>query len=110
MKRVVYLVLKSSPESLHTLEEIRKDGYNATVMTTESLRHALDELPEERYFFSLRHVEKVTTNDSFLCLFIIDEDKVEGLKEVIRKSTENFTKIKGFMYSKKIEDYEGSIH
>ena len=109
MKRIVYLVLKSSPESLRTLEEIRRDGYNATIMTTESLRHAVDELPEERYFMNLRQVEKMTTNESFMCLFVIDEDKVEHLKEVIRKSTENFKKIRGFMFSRPIEDYEGSI-
>ena len=52
MKRIVYLVLKSSLESVHTLEEIRKDGYNATIMTTESLRHAIDEKTEEKYFLT----------------------------------------------------------
>lgn len=109
MKRIVYLVLKSSLESVHTLEEIRKDGYNATIMTTESLRHAIDEIPEERYFFTLRQVEKVTSNESILCLFIVDEDKLEHLKEVVRKNTENFKKIKGFMFSRPIDDYEGSI-
>ena len=109
MKRIVYLVLKSSLEAVHTLEEIRKDGYNATIMTTESLRHAIDEIPEERYFFTLRQVEKVTSNESILCLFIVEEEKLEHLKEVVRKNTENFKKIKGFMFSRPIEDYEGSI-
>lgn len=109
MKRIVYLVLKASSEAIHTLEEIRKDGYNATVMTTESLRHAMEDLPEERHFFNLRYVEKVQTNESILCLFIVDSDKLEHLKEVVRKNTENFSKIKGFMFSREIEDYEGSI-
>lgn len=109
MKRIVYLVLKGTPEAVHTLEEIRKDGYNATVMTTESLRRAMDELPEERHFFTLRHAEKMATNDSVLCLFIVDEDKLEHLKEVVRYNTDNFKKIKGFMFSRPIEDYEGSI-
>ena len=109
MKRIVYLVLKSTPDAIHTLEAIRSNGYNATVMTTESLRHAMDELPEERHFFTLRQVEKMTTNESVLCLFIVDEDKLEHLKEVVRNNTENFNKIKGFMFSRPIEDYEGSI-
>ena len=30
-------------------------------------------------------------------------------KEVIRENTDNFKKIKGFMFSRPIEDYEGSI-
>ncbi len=109
MKMILYLVIKSTPDAIHTLEEIRKAGYNATVMTTESLRHATEELPEERHFFTLRHVEKVQTNDSVLCLFIVDEDKLANLKEVIRENTDNFKKIKGFMFSRPIEDYEGSI-
>ena len=109
MKRIVYLVLKSTPDAISTLEEIRRDGYNATIMTTESLRHAMDELPEERHFFTLRQVEKMSTNESILCLFIVDEDKLEHLKEVVRNNTDNFNKIKGFMFSRPIEDYEGSI-
>ena len=109
MKRIIYLVLKTTPESLHTLEEIRHEGYNATIMTTESLRHAIDDLPEESYFMSLRQVEKMTTNESFMCLFVIDEEKMDHLKEVIRKSTNCFKKIRGFMFSRPIEDYEGSI-
>ena len=109
MKRIVYLVLKSTPDAIRTLEEIRRDGYNATIMTTESLRHAMDELPEERHFFTLRQVEKMSTNESILCLFIVDEDKLEHLKEVVRNNTDNFNKIKGFMFSRPIEDYEGSI-
>ena len=109
MKRIVYLVFKSTPEAVRTLETIKEEGYNATVMSTESLKHAIDELPEERHFFTLRHVEKVQTNESFLCLFIVDEEKVEHLKEVVRNNTDNFKKIKGFMFSRPIEDYEGSI-
>ena len=109
MKRIVYLVLKSTPDAIRTLEEIRRDGYNATIMTTESLRHAMDELPEERHFFTLRQVEKMSTNESILCLFIVDENKLEHLKEVVRNNTDNFNKIKGFMFSRPIEDYEGSI-
>ena len=109
MKRIVYLVLKSTPEAIATLDAITHEGYNATVMTTESLRHAIEELPEEKHFFTLRQVEKVRTNESVLCLFIVDEDKLEHLKEVVRNHTENFNRIKGFMFSRPIEDYEGSI-
>ena len=109
MKRLVYLVIKSTPDAIHTLDAIKQDGYNATVVTTESLRHAFEDLPEERHFFTLRHAEKAKTNESVLCLFIVDEDKYEHLRDVIRENTDNFKKIKGFMFSRVIEDYEGSI-
>ncbi len=109
MKRIVYLVIKSTQDGYHCLEEIGKSGYNGTIMTTESLRHAIEDLPEERHFFTLRHVEKVKTNESIMCLFVVDEDKVEHLKGVIRETTENFEKIRGFMFSRPIDDYEGSV-
>ena len=109
MKTLVYLVMEACPQALHVLEEIKSDGYNATVMSTESLRHALEELPEERHFFTLRHYENTQNKSSMFCLFVVDSDKLEHLKDVIRKNTNNFKDIKGFMFSRKIEDYEGSI-
>lgn len=109
MKRIVYLTIEVSPLSLRTLEEIKEDGYNATVVTSESLRHAMEILPEERHFINLRNLDISQNNESILCLFVVDEEKVEHLKEVIRKNTENFKKIKGFMFSQLLEDYEGSI-
>lgn len=109
MKRIVYLVLKSSTESVRALEEIRRDGYNATLISTESLRHALEDLPEERHFFNLRHVDAIKDNESIFCLFVVDDDKLEHLKDVVRRYTDHFHKINGFMFSTAIEDYEGSI-
>ena len=109
MKKILYLVFKSSPEAVHVLDQIRNEGYNATVMSTESLRHAFEELPEERHFFTLRHAQKVKVNESVLCLFIIDEEKLEELKNIVREKTDNFFKVKGFMFSRDIKDFEGSI-
>lgn len=109
MKKILYLTLEVSSDTKKVLEEIKNDGYNATMISSGSLNHAFDDLPEERHFFSLRHVEKVQNNESVLGLFVVSEDKLEHLKEVIRKNTDNFKKIKGFMFSRDIEDYEGSI-
>ena len=105
----MYLTLEVSRDTKKVLEEIKNDGYNATMISSGSLHHAFDDLPEERHFFSLRQVEKDQNNESVLGLFVVSEDKLEHLKEVIRKNTDNFKKIKGFMFSRDIEDYEGSI-
>ena len=109
MKKEVYLVLKSSDKAFSTLEECRRAGFNATVVSTESLRHAVDYYPEEHHFFNLRHLEQKEMLQSVLCLFIVEADKVEHLKQIIRDYTNNFKDIKGFMYSRDIADYEGSI-
>ena len=109
MKRVLYLVLKSGEGAFHTLDELKKDGYNATVVSTESLHHVVDYFPEEHHFFNLRQLENKEMLESILCLFVIDESQLGNIKSSIRKLTDNFKEVKGFMYSQEISDYEGSI-
>ena len=108
MKKVLYLVLENSPKAIETLEELKKEGFNATVVSTESLRHALDESPEDHHFFGLRHLEQEVTTSS-LCLFIVEESQLATIIKVIKKCTNSFKDIKGFMYSQSVDNYEGSI-
>ena len=109
MKKELYLVLENSDTAFATLDELKKEGFNATIMSTESLRHAVDYYPEEHTFISLRQLENKEMLESILCLFVLDTDHLEELKRVIRENTNNFKDIKGFMYSRGIDDYEGSI-
>lgn len=109
MKVELTLVLKTTERAYGTLEAIKRAGYNATVMTTESLRHAVDYYPGEHTFINLRHVEQREAFESILGVFIVDEERLNDLKNVIRECTKNFTEIKGFMYSRPINDFEGSI-
>ena len=109
MKVELTLALKTTERAFDTLEALKNAGFNATVMSSESLRHAVDYYPGEHTFINLRHIEQRELQESVLCLFVIDDNRLEELKRVIREYTENFTKIKGFMYSRSIDDYEGSI-
>ena len=109
MKKELYLVLENSETAFATLEELKKEGFNATVISTESLRHAVDYFPEEHHFVNLRQLEQKQLLQSLLCLFVVDAEKLNNIKEVIRQYTNNFKDIKGFMYSRDIADYEGSI-
>ena len=108
MKKVLYLVLENSPKAIETLEELKKEGFNETVVSTESLRHALDESPEDHHFFGLRHLEQEVTTSS-LCLFIVEESQLATIIKVIKECTNSFKDIKGFMYSQSVDNYEGSI-
>ena len=109
MKKELHLVLETTDRAYSTLEEIKSKGYNATVVSSESLRHAVDYYPGEHHFFNLRHLEKTDILESILCIFVVDESQIEELKQTIRNETNSFKDIKGFMYSRTIEDYEGSI-
>ncbi len=109
MKVELTLVLETTERAQETLEQIRNAGFNATVMSSESLRHALDYYPGEHHFINLRHIEQRDNLESVLCLFVVDDNRLEELKAVIRYYTNSFKDIKGFMYSRSIDDFEGSI-
>ena len=109
MKVELTLVLKTTEKAYGALEEIKKAGFNATVMSSESLRHAVDYYPGEHHFINLRHIEEKQSLESVLCVFLVEQERLNELKQVIRDCTKNFQELKGFMYSRPIDDYEGSI-
>ncbi len=109
MKRILYLFLENSPVALEVFHAVKEKGYNGTMLETISIRHAIEESPEETHFLTLMNWDMLNNRESTVTMFLVDEEKVEGLKEEIRLHTENFHKIKGAMFTKKIEDYEGNI-
>ena len=109
MKRELTLILETSEKSTATLEKLKREGFNATVISTESLRHSIEYSPNDHHFYTLRHFEKNDLYSSILCVFVVDEEKIETLKNIVRECTNNFKDIKGIMYSRPIDDYEGSF-
>ena len=109
MKKALYVVLESNPKAYETLEDLKERGYNATVISSESLNKAVDYYPEEHTFFNLRSLEREEIKGSIMIIFVVEEYKLRELKDVIRWDTNNFEYIKGFMYSRTLEDYEGSV-
>lgn len=107
--KILYLVLKASPSAQHCLEALRHRGFNGTVVAADSLRSAVEEFPEDHHFYNLRHYEKREILESILCFFVLKEEELEDAKAIIREATENFHALHGFMFSKPLEDYEGSI-
>lgn len=108
MKKVLFLVMKQSGEALEVLQSLNKDGYNATIIATDSLHHAFLN-NEEHHFYSLRHIQKETFNESTMGIFVSDDSSIEELKNKIREYTDSFKKVRGFMYSLPLNDYEGSF-
>lgn len=109
MKKVLYVVLKNTPAVHDMLEELKNAGYNGTLIGSNSLRHTLDYFPEEHTFLNLRHLEDTENSESILCMFVWEEDVIEVIKEKVRKHTNNFKDMKGFMFSKDVPDYEGTL-
>ena len=108
MKKVLYVVLKNVPKAYETLEELKEKGFNGTIIGSNSLRHTMEFLPEEHHFLNLRQLENTDVSESLLCMFVWEEDVIETIKEEVRKHTNNFKDVTGFMFSKTVEDFEGS--
>jgi len=111
MKKVLYLILENGNEALPVFDSIRGAGYNGTLMRTASLRHALDDdQPEDTHFFSLAAYEHYHDHgEAMFALFVVDSEKLADLKQMIREKTDSFHKIAGGMFSRSLEDYEGSF-
>ena len=109
MKKALYLVLKATPKAFETFEDLKQRGFNGTAVSSESLHKAVEFYPEEHHFFNLRDLEKHNLKESVLVIFVVDEENIVELKDVIRWDTENFTNPKGFMYSFELTDYEGNV-
>ena len=109
MKKVLYVILKNNVDAYEILESLRNEGFNGTLIGSNSLRHALDAFPEEHHFLNLRHIEDPESSESVLCMFVWEEDVIEVIRQRIREKTNNFKSVKGFMFSKNVEDYEGTL-
>ena len=77
MKIELTLMLKTTERAYETLEALKEAGFNATVMSSESLRHAVDYYPGEHTFINLRHIEQKELLESILCVFVVDEERLE---------------------------------
>ena len=111
MKRLFYLILENNSKATSTFEQIKSHGFNGTIVSTESLKHAVDEyFPEDDHFFNLRSYEnRKQVAAGFMAMFVVDEERINELKQIVRDYTNNFKEINGGMFSKKIDDFEGSF-
>ena len=105
MKYILNLFIENNDKSFLFLRFLRANGYNGTVFSTASLKHTL----EDTIFINLHHLDPKSLVETTYCFFIVEEDKLEELKQLIREKTNQFTTIKGGMYSYALHDFEGSF-
>lgn len=110
MKYLLTLILDHGDLVDTIFKEISKNHFNATVLSARSIKHLLeDEEADDINFFNISHLENQNYATSTFCYFLVDESRLNELKDLIRNSTDNFKKIKGAMFSNPIADYEGTI-
>ena len=104
------LYFENNDHMAHMFSTLREHGFNGVVFATTSLKHAMQgEESDERHFLNLAHLELAKMQETTFAIFILEHDRLEEMKEIIRKETNNFKDMKGGMYSRPVPDFEGSI-
>lgn len=110
MKHLLFAVLENKPETHELIHELSKLGYNGTVLKSSSLKHVIEEEGEDILsFFSLAHVSENKFVHNTTIYFILEDDELKEVQDIIRNTTNHFTLVKGGMFATPIESYEGSF-
>lgn len=110
MKHLLFVVLENEPATRDLIHELSKRGFNGTILSSTSVHNfMLDEEEDVPSFFSLTHFSENRFVHNTTLYFILEEEKMKEVQEIIRKITKNFTFVKGGMFKTPIESFEGSF-
>ena len=110
MKQLLFVILENKPETEEVIHELSNRGFNGTILSSTSVHNfMLDEEDDVPSFFSLAHISEKKFVHNTTLYFILEEEKLSEVQEIIRKITGNFTKVKGGMFKTPISSFEGSF-
>lgn len=110
MKHLLFVVLENKPGTRDIIHELSKRGFNGTILSSTSVHNfILDEEEDVPSFISLAHVSENKFVHNTTLYFILEQEKMEEVQQIIREITKNFTKVKGGMFKTPIESFEGSF-
>ena len=110
MKQLLFVVLENKPETEEAIHELSNRGFNGTILSSTSVHNfMLDEEDDVPSFFSLAHISEKKFVHNTTLYFILEEDKLAEVQQIIRDITKNFTKVNGGMFKTPISSFEGSF-
>lgn len=112
MKVLLFAVLERGQATDQLYSAIINDGYNGTMIKTQSLKHILKGTDlEKAAAISLSEIAEETheAGQNSTMFVIVDEEKLPRLQKDIREYTEHFAKIHGAMFVVPIDSFEGSF-
>lgn len=110
MKHLLFVVLENTKDTHDLIHELSLLGFNGTVISSKSMKHILaDENEDMPHFISLAHLSSNSFSSNTTIYFILEDDGLEKVKNLIREFTKGFTTTKGGMFATPIESYEGSF-
>ena len=110
MVQLLFVILENKPETEEVIHELSNRGFNGTILSSTSVHNfMLDEEDDVPSFFSLAHISEKKFVHNTTLYFILEEDKLAEVQQIIRDITKNFTKVTGGMFKTPISSFEGSF-
>ncbi len=110
MKVMLFAILDHVPATEELLRDLSKNGYNGTVIDTVGMHHVLPKFSDSKSMaVSLSNLVDDLPKGNLTIFIIIEEEKLEGLKERIRRFTNNFEDVKGGMFVLPLVSVEGTF-
>lgn len=110
MKVMLFAILDHVPATEELLRRLSKEGYNGTVIDTVGMHHVLPKFTDSgSTAVSLANLVDDLPKGNLTIFIVIDEEKLNGLKEEIRDATGNFTEVKGGMFVLPLASVEGTF-
>ena len=110
MKHLLFVILENRKETEELIHELSNKGFNGTILSSTSVHNfLLDEEEDVPSFFSLAHISEKKFVHNTTLYFILEDEKIAEIQQIIREITGNFTKVRGGMFKTPIESFEGSF-
>ena len=110
MKHLLFVVLENKPSTQDVIHELSNKGFNGTILSSTSVHnYMLDEEEDTPAFFSFAHISENKFVHNTTLYFILEDEKLAEVQQIIREITGNFTKVRGGMFKTPIESFEGSF-
>ncbi len=110
MKHLLFVVLENNTVTEDVIHQLSKSGFNGTILSSTSVHNYMhDEEEDTLSFFSLAHLSENKFVHNTTLYFILEDEKIAEVQQIIREITGNFTKVKGGMFKTPIESFEGSF-
>jgi uncharacterized protein YaaQ len=110
MKVMLFAILDHVGATEELLRDLSKEGYNGTVIDTVGMHHVLPKFTEKgSAAVSLANLVDDLPKGNLTLFIIIEEEKLETLKNKIREATGNFSDVKGGMFVLPLVSVEGTF-
>ena len=110
MQYYMFQVLLSKNEDAYALfSALRKNDIKGVVLPAQSLKSALLDNKDESIpaFTGLRHVVEYTHDMNYMVFCIIDETRLDEVKGIVRKVTDEIKHKVGIMFAQPLAFVEG---